>query len=240
VRELLPPFLPPRFAVPAFPDMIELPPEVWYEILHYVPGHDILHLRLVSKYLDCMITQRILHHARQSKLRISLLDSFSFPKGVEIVSHPTYTSSSTKILLDESKVEYSFANNVEEAEYEISISTCACRFPFRVELWNDLFSDLSKWSFDFLQNAGSWSWTFDVFWKKGEKCYNDFSVFFSNVSTESATCPRGEALTCWPVKYQCCCKHRNHVVDDGVALWGTIKVPLKVLAHQFAGNLGEK
>src|SRR5271155_348243 len=99
--------LPPRFAVPAFPDMIELPPEVWYEILHYVPGHDILHLRLVSKYLDCMITQRILHHARQSKLRISLLDSFSFPKGVEIVSHPTYTSSSTKILLDESKVEYS-------------------------------------------------------------------------------------------------------------------------------------
>jgi hypothetical protein len=56
---------------------------------------------------------------------------------------------------------------------------------------------------------------------------------------EVDTCPRGEAITYWPKKGCHWRKRWNHVVD-GVTLWATIKVPLKVLAHQFAGNLGEK
>jgi hypothetical protein len=214
--------------------MIELPPEIWHEILHYVPGHDILPLRLMSKYLDYIISQTILHHARQSKLRISCLCPDPFSYGLAFVSRPTYTSSSARVLLDERMVEYTFelqSNNARTADY---VWRC---FSFSEDLWNNRFPKISKWSFDFLQKAGSWSWTFHVFWRKGAT--NHFSVFFSNVSTEVDTCPRGEAITYWPKKGCHWRKKWNHVVE-GVTLWATIKVPLKVLAHQFAGNLGEK
>ena len=222
--------------------MIELPPEIWHEILHYVPGHDILPLRLMSKYLDYIISQTILHHARQSKLRISLLYPETILLGMTIVSFPTYTSSSARVLLDERMVEYTFelqSNNARTAHYGLEAKWS--RFSFSDDLWDDLwnnrFHKISKWSFDFLQKTGCWSWTFDVFWRKGAT--NHFSVFFSNVSTEVGTCPRGEAITYWPKKGCHWRKKWNHAVD-GVTLWATIKVPLKVLAHQFAGNLGEK
>jgi len=131
-----------------------------------------------------------------------------------------------------------FANDATDAEYHVRFINLSRDYSYTRALWNDKFPEFSKWSFDFLQNTGSWSWKFDVFWKKGEKSDNEFSVFFSNVAeTETAPCPRGEVVTYWPKK-RIRCKICNPL--DGVVLWATIKVPLKVLAHQFAGNLGEK
>jgi hypothetical protein len=93
----------------------------------------------------------------------------------------------------------------------------------------------SEWSFDFLQNAGCWSWMFKVFWrKKTDSVINEFSILFSS---EPASGPRGEAIVCYD-------KDRVYLID-GFTLWAfefraVIKVPLKVLAYQFAGNLGKK
>ena len=80
------------------------------------------------------------------------------------------------------------------------------------------FRDGMAWEFDFLQNVGSWSWTFVTCLRKVKGVFNLFEVFF--LPDAPALGPKGE-LT---IEY------------SGTM---TIKVPLKVLAHQFAGNLGQ-
>jgi len=217
--------------------MIELPPELWHEILHYIS--ELLPLRLVSKYLDYVISQAILYHARRSRLQISCrrLPTFDdtpfyrchplYPKAA-----PIYTSSKTRVLPDERMVEYTFPPKylftVKSPEGLFVEDFLATRKPI------DYYLARSEWNFDFLQNAGCWSWMFKVFWRKKTDSMNDFSIFFSS---ESASSPRGEAIAFYDKE--------EALLIDGFAVWAiefraVIKVPLKVLAHQFAGNLGKK
>src|ERR1700685_4158337 len=92
--------------------MIELPPEIWHEVLHNITDHDLLPLRLVSKYFDHVITLAILNHARQSRLQIFCIRLLKFEETRLLHPYPspppTYTSSNTRILPDERIVEYTF------------------------------------------------------------------------------------------------------------------------------------
>jgi hypothetical protein len=216
--------------------MIELPPEIWHEVLHNITDHDLLPLRLVSKYFDHVITQAILNHARQSRLQIFRIRQYKSERETRLFfpypsATPTYTSSNTRVLPDERIVEYTFPpmpgpegifyHPRENAEPE--------------NPWPPHYLDGSEWSFDFLQNAGNWNWMFHVFWSKTADTPCDFSIFFS----ESASNPRGEIIGCYDKK---AVDQDDDLVDwfnyYEVEFRAVIKVPLKVLAHQFAGNLG--
>ena len=216
--------------------MSELPPELWHEILHYITDHDLLPLRLVSKYFDYDITQAILNHARQSRLQIFCIrlpqveeeTRFDEPY-LSLRTPPTYTSFNTRVLPDERIVEYTFPPiSAPDAEFYHPREYAEPENQFDPE-----FLDRSEWNFDFLQDAGCWSWMFKVFWRKTTDSTSDYSIFFS----ESASNPRGEVIGCYE-------KEALDFVDGvtywEVEFWPVIKVPLKVLAHQFAGNLGKK
>jgi len=201
--------------------MIDLPSELWHETIMYLWGRDILSLRLVSKTWDDIITREIHRHARNSKLEATFLQHEytiwrywhylgDFTDYVFGGSNPgVYTSIETKLLPCQGHVEYSFYTP-EDLQPDDDIGA------FKVPM-KSLLADRSKWEFNFVQNAGSWSWSFRVLWSVGQDL-TSFEVFFSPELVEPG--PRGEA------RY-------------GPPGWLRIKVPLKVLAHQYAGNLGE-
>jgi hypothetical protein len=214
--------------------MIELPPEIWHEILHNITDHDLLPLRLVSRYFDHVITQAILNHARQSRLQIFCIRLRKFEEETRLFDPypsppPTYTSSNTRVLPDERIVEYTFPP-IAAPE---GIFYHPQENPQPDHQFDPGFLDGSEWSFDFLQNAGCWNWMFKVFWSRTIDSPSDFSIFFS----ESESNPRAEVIGYYD----------KEAVDlvDGITYWevefrAVIKVPLKVLALQFAGNLGKK
>ena len=199
--------------------MIELPREIWHEIFLYIPGHDKLPLRLVSKYFDYVITHLILQHAHYTTLQMSI----QRPHGIEYahvkpgLKSPIFTSVITRVLPEERTVEYLFGTPLSADDFEILI---------RLTIW---VRKPSHWQFNFLQSTGSWSWSFTVLWSKKEDKDNVHTVLFS---TESTNCPAGVAVS-YAVD-------ADPPVVDGLTIWSSVKVPLKVLAHQFAGNLGER
>jgi hypothetical protein len=135
-------------------------------------------------------------------------------------------------------VEYTFPPKhlftVKSPEGRLFVEQLLARRKQTIDEYLDDYLACSEWNFDFLQNAGCWSWMFKVFWRKKTDSMNDFSIFFSS---ESASSPRGEAIACYN-------KEETSDIDGltvlSIEFRAIIKVPLKVLAHQFAGNLGKK